>query len=146
MGVSPSSSKKAENPSKSTADRCLAVLPERIFVRARQSPQGILGVLSRVLTQHGRKSARQNRQGFGYRQLKRRRLRFAQSQGTKLPQSQSLACNAHLSLKNLRPLPLSFCSLSRRRTKEYCRISRNDNEEKGQKIMAEAEFGCSPYA
>ena len=69
MGVSPSSSKKAENPSKSTADRCLAVLPERIFVRARQSPQRILDVLSRDLTQHGRKSARQNRQEFDSRQL-----------------------------------------------------------------------------
>ena len=70
MGVSPPAPKKAENTSKNTADRCFAVLGEMIFVQARQRPQRILTVLSRALTQLGRKSARQNRQVFGSRQLK----------------------------------------------------------------------------
>ncbi len=48
---------------------CFAVLPEQIFDQARQSLQRILVVLSRALTQHGRKSARQNRYAFGSRQL-----------------------------------------------------------------------------
>ena len=63
-------SKKVENISKSTADRCFTVLPEQIFVQARQSSRRILVVLSRALTQHGRKSARQNRYVFDFRQLK----------------------------------------------------------------------------
>jgi hypothetical protein len=42
MGAGPPASKKAENISKSTADRCLAVLPERIFAQARQSTKRIL--------------------------------------------------------------------------------------------------------
>ena len=45
-----------------------AVLPELIFVRARQSPQRILDVFARVLTRHERKSACQNRHGFNSRQ------------------------------------------------------------------------------
>jgi hypothetical protein len=42
MGASPPASKKAENISKSTADRCFAVLPEQIFAQARQSTKRIL--------------------------------------------------------------------------------------------------------
>jgi len=42
MGASPPAPKKAENFSKSTADRCLAVLPEQIFAQARQSLKRIL--------------------------------------------------------------------------------------------------------
>jgi hypothetical protein len=42
MGASPPAPKKAENISKSTADRYFAVLPEQIFVQARQSSQRIL--------------------------------------------------------------------------------------------------------
>jgi hypothetical protein len=42
MGAGPPAPKKAENISKSTADRCLAVLPEQIFVQARQSLKRIL--------------------------------------------------------------------------------------------------------
>ena len=48
----------------------LAVLPELIFPQARQSPQQILDVFARALTQHGLKSARQNRCVFDSCQLK----------------------------------------------------------------------------
>ena len=47
---------------------CRAVLPELIFVQARQSPQRILDVFARVLTRHERKPAGQNRHGFKSRQ------------------------------------------------------------------------------
>ena len=52
-------------------DGCRAVLPELIFVQARQSPQRILDVFARVLTRHERKSAGQNRHGFKSRQPKK---------------------------------------------------------------------------
>jgi len=42
MGAGPPASKKAENISKSTSARCFAVLPEQIFVQARQSVKRIL--------------------------------------------------------------------------------------------------------
>ena len=75
MGASPPAPKKTENISKSTADRCFAVLPEQIFAQARQSSRRILVVLSRALTQRGRKSARQNRYVFDSRQLKEQGLK-----------------------------------------------------------------------
>ncbi|MDY4254604.1 MAG: hypothetical protein SOX69_02610, partial [Oscillospiraceae bacterium] len=54
---------------------CRAVLPELIFVQARQSPQRILDVFARVLTRHERKSAGQNRHGFKSRQPKSLRIK-----------------------------------------------------------------------
>ena len=50
-------------------------MPEQIFVQARQSSRRILVVLSRALTQRGRKSARQNRYVFDSRQLKEQGLK-----------------------------------------------------------------------
>ncbi|MDY4255523.1 MAG: hypothetical protein SOX69_07355, partial [Oscillospiraceae bacterium] len=47
---------------------CRAVLPELIFVQARQSPQQILDVFARVLTRHERNPTGQNRHGFKSRQ------------------------------------------------------------------------------
>ena len=45
-----------------------AVLPELIFVQARQSPQRILDVFARVLTRHELNPTGQNRHGFKSRQ------------------------------------------------------------------------------
>ena len=54
--------KKAKNPSKNIADRCLAVLAEQIFVQAKIKPDGHNGYIwARGLAKHGRKAARQNR-------------------------------------------------------------------------------------
>jgi len=69
MCAGPPAPKKAENISKSTADRCLAVLPEQIFCSGKAKLEENTAVLSRALTQHGRKSARQNRYAFDSRQL-----------------------------------------------------------------------------
>ena len=49
--------------------KCEAVSGEQIFSQARKSPQRILCVLSRALTQHEGKSAVRNRLGFGSRRL-----------------------------------------------------------------------------
>ncbi len=70
--VSKPSPQKTKIARKLTAVGCKAVLPELIFVQARQSPKRILDVFARVLTQHGRKSACQNRHGFNSRQLIRK--------------------------------------------------------------------------
>ena len=71
-GYDPPSPKKAENPSKNTTDRCLAVLTEQIFAQAKIKPDGHNGdIWARGLAKHGRKSARQNRQEFSCRQLRR---------------------------------------------------------------------------
>ena len=48
-----------------------AVLPELIFVRARQSPQRILDVFARVLTLHELNPTCQNRHGFKSSQPKK---------------------------------------------------------------------------
>ena len=56
-------------------DGCRAVLPELIFVQARQSPQRILDVFARVLTRHELNPTGQNRHGFKSRQsIKLRRF------------------------------------------------------------------------
>ena len=49
-----------------------AVLPELIFVQARQSPQRILDVFARVLTRHELNPTGQNRHGFKSRQPKKK--------------------------------------------------------------------------
>ena len=60
---------------KRCTDGCRAVLPELIFVQARQSPQRILDVFARVLTRHELNPTGQNRHGFKSRQpVKLRRL------------------------------------------------------------------------
>ena len=60
---------------KRDTDGCRAVLPELIFVQARQSPQRILDVFARVLTRHELNPTGQNRHGFKSRQpIKLRRL------------------------------------------------------------------------
>ena len=56
-------------------------------------------------------------------------------QGDSLPQSRSLACANPISLKNLRPLQLDFCSLSRQRTQEYSHISRKITKIKDKKTL-----------
>ena len=60
-GVSPPASKKTKIPRKSKAVRCEAVLPEQKCSQTRKSPQRILCVFSRSLTQYEGISARQNR-------------------------------------------------------------------------------------
>ena len=54
---------------------CKAVLPELIFVQARQSPQRILDVFARVLMRHELNPTGQNRHGFKSRQPKQRHPR-----------------------------------------------------------------------
>ena len=68
MGYDTSATQKSKITRKSKAARCTAVLPEQKSVHATKSPQVILCVLPRALTRHGRKSASQNRCGFGFRQ------------------------------------------------------------------------------
>ena len=60
-GDSPPASKRTKIPRKSKAVRCEAVLPEQKCSQTRKSPQRILCVFSRALTQYERISARQNR-------------------------------------------------------------------------------------
>ena len=60
-GDSPPASKRTKIPRKSKAVRCEAVLPEQKCSQTRKSPQRILCVFSRALTQYEGISARQNR-------------------------------------------------------------------------------------
>ena len=60
-GGSPPASKRTKIPRKSKAVRCEAVLPELKCSQTRKSPQRILCVFSRALTQYEGISARQNR-------------------------------------------------------------------------------------
>ena len=64
--VSKPAPQKTKIAQKLSAVGCRTVLTELMFVQARQSPQRILDVFARVLTQHGRKSASQNRHGFKF--------------------------------------------------------------------------------
>ena len=53
--------RRTKIPQKSKAVQCVAVLPEQKCFQTRKSPQRILYVFSRALTQYGGISARQNR-------------------------------------------------------------------------------------